>query len=213
VCVPGAGGFPSICNTIREAVQEQQVNLQVEPFEWTHGYLRVIADHVDYAHARAEGERLAGQVCALKQSHPGLPISLLSHSAGCAVTLAATEYLPPGSLNRIILLAPAVSATYDLQPALRCVCRSVEVFYSGRDVAALGLGTTLLGTSDRRWEAAAGRVGFRPPLDCAEEQALLTKLHQHPWHPCLAWAGNAGGHYGAYQPTYLRAYVLPLLIE
>jgi hypothetical protein len=25
------------------------------------------------------------------------------------------------------------------------------------------------------------------------------------------WSGNLGGHYGAYQPNFLRAYVFPLI--
>jgi hypothetical protein len=119
--------------------------------------------------------------------------------------------LPPDSVERMVLLAPAVSATYDLRPALASCRRGVDVFYSGRDWAALGIGTALVGTADRRWSAAAGRVGFRPVADCPGDQALFARLRQHPWHPCVTWAGNAGGHYGGYQPAFLRAYVLPLL--
>jgi hypothetical protein len=211
LCVPGAGGFPAICNFVREAVEDQGAPVAVEAFEWTHGYGRILADHIDACYTCVQGRRLAERIRALKQECPQRPIYLISHSAGCAVALAATPCLPPGSLQRMVLLAPAVSATYDLRPSLTAVSCSVEVFYSRRDWAALGIGIFLAGTSDRLWTAAAGRIGFRPNLWCPQDQALYAKLHQHPWEPCVAWSGNAGGHYGAYQPTFLRAYVLPLL--
>jgi hypothetical protein len=38
----------------------------------------------------------------------------------------------------------------------------------------------------------------------------VSRLHQHPWDQQVAWTGNLGGHRGSLNPTYLRAYVLPL---
>lgn len=213
LCVPGAGGFPSICRITSEAVAEQGIPVAVELFEWNHGhgYGNIVTDHVDYGNIHTQGQRLAWRICALRQQCPGQPIFVLSHSAGCAVSLEAACWLPPDSVERMVLLAPAVSATYDLRPALAVCRRGVDAFYSGRDWAALGLGTALIGTADRRWSAAAGRVGFRPLPGCPGGQALYARLRQYPWNCCVAWAGNAGGHYGAYQPAFLRAYVLPLL--
>ena len=91
-----------------------------------------------------------------------------------------------------------------------CGRQSIEVFSSKRDWAALGVGAGIVGTTDRRWTAAAGRVGFRLP-ECAEGDPLYTKLRQHPWGPWLAWSGNRGGHYDSCK-LHLRAYVLPLLV-
>jgi hypothetical protein len=195
---------------LQEAIDEQRLPLAVETLDWTHGYGHILIDHVDVCHTEAQGRRLAERVLALKQQCPGLRVYILSHSAGCAVSLAAGEHLPPNSVESMILLAPAVSAGYDLRPALTATARSIEVFYSHRDWAALGIGTTLVGTADGCWAAAAGRIGFQPSVGPGEE-GLYTRLRQHAWSPCVAWAGNGGGHYGAYQPTFLRAYVLPLL--
>jgi hypothetical protein len=105
-----------------------------------------------------------------------------------------------------------VSAGYDLRPALRCCRGSVEVFYSQRDRWQLGLGTGLIGTTDRRRDDAAGRVGFRVCPPCPADAPLYSRLRQHPWDPAVAWTGNLGGHSDPYQPQYLRAYVLPLLL-
>jgi pimeloyl-ACP methyl ester carboxylesterase len=207
----GAGGFGTTSSALRQAVADEGMALCVETVPWSHGYGRGFADQMDYGHARAEGTCLASQVLARRQSCPGGAIFLVGHSAGCAVVLAAAEALPPGSVDGIVLLAPSVSADYDLRPALRSVRRGIDVFCSERDLLFLGLGTSLVGTADRHWAAAAGRVGFRPVVVTPEDLALYTKLRQHPWHPCLAWTGNIGSHYGCHFPRYLRAYVLPLL--
>ena len=45
----------------------------------------------------------------------------------------------------------------------------------------------------------------------SEDVACYAKLRHYPWEPRLAWTGHEGGHFGCYQPGYLRAFVLPLL--
>ena len=64
------------------------------------------------------------------------------------------------------------------------------------------------------WRGAcpAGRCGFEPLIATPADACLYRKLRQHPWHPAIAWTGNYGGHYGAYQPGFLKAYILPLLM-
>jgi hypothetical protein len=82
----------------------------------------------------------------------------------------------------------------------------------GRDNLALGLGTLIVGTADRRCRTAAGQYGFRPVIACSADAALYGKLRQHPWDPVVAWSGHSGSHYGSIQARFLRAYVLPLLV-
>jgi pimeloyl-ACP methyl ester carboxylesterase len=206
----GAGGFLATSTSLRQAIENEHLPLRVEKVDWSHGWGRVLSDETDYCHARCEGQRLAARVAAYRRACPSAALYLVGHSAGCAVVLAAVESLPAGTVDRVVLLAPALSADYDLRPALGGVRCSVDVFCSQRDWFYLGLGTTVIGTTDRRWNAASGRVGFRLSGQSPEDVALYAKLRQHPWHPCLAWTGNLGGHYGAYQPAFLRAYVLPL---
>jgi pimeloyl-ACP methyl ester carboxylesterase len=182
----------------------------VEPVAWTHGWGRIYADQTDYTHAQCEGRRLAERIVAYRRASPAGAIYLVGHSAGAAVILAAMEAVPPGVVDQVVLLAPALSADYDVRPALRAVRCGIDVFCSKRDWIYLGLGTGIFGTADRHWTAASGLVGFRVAGDSCEDQALYAKLRQHPWHPCLAWTGNLGGHYGGYQPEFLRSYVLPL---
>jgi pimeloyl-ACP methyl ester carboxylesterase len=207
----GAGSFPTAQRAVAQAADELHLPLHVRSFEWGHGLGRGLADEVDYENARLQGLRLAEEVCRYRQAYPSVPISLVGYSAGSAVVLAAAESLPVDSLERIVLLAPAVSSGYDLRCALRSARCGMDVFTSRRDVLWLGLGMALAGTADRTRQPAAGRVGFCPPQLAPPEAALAMRLRQHPWDPSQAWTGNPGSHAGSLQPMYLRAYVMPLL--
>jgi pimeloyl-ACP methyl ester carboxylesterase len=208
----GAGSFFSSTDALAEAVAEKGLPLRVEPVDWSHGYGRILSDHLDQENIQAQGCRLASRIMLQKQAFPETRIHLVAHSAGSAVVLTAVEHLPPGSVEHIVLLAPAISMDYDLRPALRCARSGVDVFCSELDVGYLGLATGIFGTTDRTWTPAAGRVGFRPVVCTPADAELYANLRQHPWHPCLRWTGNRGGHYGGYQPCFLQAFVLPVLL-
>jgi pimeloyl-ACP methyl ester carboxylesterase len=211
VVIDGAGGSPDGYNSLSRVVREQALPLQVVSFEWSHGPLGFIADQVQTDYTRAAGCRLAERVRLLCQQAPGKPIELMAHSAGTLVALSCAEALPPDSLERIVLLAPAVSCTYDLRPALRCSRRGIDVYCSERDRFYLGFGIRLLGTTDGKREDAAGRIGFCNPAQAAADPALYAKLHQHPWEPSLAWTGHNGEHGGAFREAFMRTQIIPLL--
>jgi pimeloyl-ACP methyl ester carboxylesterase len=208
----GAGGFEAASQDFRDAVRESGASLYVVMVPWTHGYGRVLADVLDREHSHRKGRELAAEVLQFRAGHPDAAVYLVAHSAGCLVVLEAAEALPPGSVDRFVLLLSSVSADYDLRPALRCARDGVDAFYSARDVIYLGFWVGVLGTTDGRWgEAAAGRVGFRPRVCSPDDAALYTKLRQHAWNPTVSVTGNRGGHYGVHDPHYLREFVLPLL--
>jgi hypothetical protein len=208
----GAGGFGVASKIIGCTISDAKMPLEAHTFSWTHGYCRVFSDQMHASHTRREGRKLADLLLRCKQASPEQPIYLVAHSAGCGVALIAAEGLPPNTLERIVLLAPAVSSKRDLRAALRSSCQGIDVFISSHDWACLGLGTTLMGTTDRCWTAgAAGKNGFRPIIAGPEDEALYAKLRQYPWDSSLIWTGHKGGHYGSYQPGFLRVFVLPLL--
>jgi|SRR5579875_882690 len=210
--VDGAGGFEATSQTIRDTVAEVKMPLEVRSFRWTHGYCRILADQIHASHMRRAGQKLADLLLSCQQEAPDRPIYLVGHSAGCGVVLLAAETLPPNTLERIVLLAPAVSSKRDLRGALRSSRQGMDVFISSYDWCCLGLGILLAGTTDRCWlTRAAGKVGFQPCVYGPQDEALYAKLRQYPWDPSLKWTGHKGGHYGSYQPGFLRAFVLPLL--
>lgn len=207
----GSGDYRTTSKAVGEAVSVSGVPLRVETFVWSHGYGRLLVDQVDHCNHLEQGRRLAALITAEKQNCPERRVYLVGHSSGTAVALAAAEAAPPGSIERVVLLSPAVSHAYDLRPALRTVTQSIEVFISRRDIGALLIGTGIVGTADRRFAAAAGRVGFTPVLACPGDELLYTKLRIHPWDRCVAWSGNHGSHYGTLEPGFMRSYIVPLL--
>jgi pimeloyl-ACP methyl ester carboxylesterase len=209
----GSGDFRTVTAALCEAVAAERVPLQLETVPWSHGFGCYLSDHADHANHVAWGCRLAQAVAAYRRACPGAAVYLVGHSAGSAVVLAAAEALPPGSVERIVLLAPSVSADYDLRPALRCARCGIDTFRSRRDLLELGLGTSIAGTADRHWAPAAGRVGFRPVIVCPGDAELYTRLRQHSWDTVVAWTGNHGGHYGTQSVAFAQAYLLPLLVR
>ncbi len=167
----GAGNFQACSKHVRDAVGKEP--LQVVTVEWSHGHGRIIADQIGYAFARLKGRQLAGAIMRFHQQYPGVPIYLMGHSAGSAVVVAALEHLPPETVERAFLLSPALSATYDVRPALHAVTRGLHVFYSRNDTAYLGIWTGILGNSDRRWGASSGRIGFQTLPSSAEDLRAL----------------------------------------
>ena len=208
--INGSGSLQATSTALAKAVADAGLPLAVVTLEWSQG--RIVADQTDWRHAREQGCRLASQIASYRQANPGQAIYVVAHSAGSGVALTAAATVPPGSVNRVILLAPSVSSDYDLRPALRGSKDGIDVFYSRRDAFALGFGVALVGTSDGcRGCQAAGRVGFRAHAESAEDAVLHAKLRQHPWKRCQARLGNHGLHMGALKPGFLHTCVLPLL--
>jgi pimeloyl-ACP methyl ester carboxylesterase len=176
--------------------------MQVEVVDWSYGAGRVFADLHGHCRHCERGKELAGKVLALRARCPQARICLVGHSAGAAVVLAATAELPLGSVDRIVLLGPALSATCDLSPALRASREGIDSFHSHRDGLCVGLG--LAGTADGRFFCSvAGWGGFEVPEDCASP-GLYAGLRQH--------ANCYTGHYTSVTPAFVRCCVVPLLL-
>jgi pimeloyl-ACP methyl ester carboxylesterase len=170
-------------------VASGDASMTVTRVRWTQGGvfrdLRGRGGHQD------NGRRLADSVLAWRQANPKGRVCLVAHSAGAAVALAAAESLPPGAVDRIVLLAPAVSRDYSLGQALACSREGIDCYYSNRD--GVNLGVALAGTTDGRFLSVAGRSGFRS----AQEG--------------LRQVSYGGGHFACTAPDFLRSNVLPLL--
>jgi pimeloyl-ACP methyl ester carboxylesterase len=211
--VGGVGGLDPLQVNATWALPCAAVPHRIEVFSWTHGKLRPLRDLQDVRHLLKEAERLAEEVRQEQTRHPDHPIYLMGHSAGAALILAAAEKLPPASIERMILLAPAVSPTFDLRPALRATRRELVAFSSTYDRVCLDWCTSWLGTADRVYGPAAGLNGFREPDDLDEEgRQLYRRLVQMPWRLEMIWQGTDGGHNGACMPIFLAHRIAPWLM-
>ena len=134
-----------------------------------------------------QAKLVAEAVQRFRSEHPEEPVFLVAKSGGSGVVVKALEQLEPESVERVVLLAPALSPRLrpDAGPA-RAVRREVVVFWSPLDMVVLGAGTRLFGTIDRVRTVAAGLVGFvvpRPDDPEVERIRQYAKLRQVRWRP------------------------------
>lgn len=206
----GAGDLKGCSSSLACINAESGNPVELAVFSWSHGYRKLYKDQTDTAHARAQGELLAQAILERKAREPGRRIVLVGHSAGCAVVLAGCDMLPIDAVDRVLLLAPSVSTSYDLRPALRSAKEGVDVYCSKKDWVALGFVVRVVGTTDiGQTRTAAGRHGFQPK-GLSEPEAA--RLRQHFWSQDVAWTGNTGGHHGAHAPLFIQAFLMPQMM-
>jgi len=201
----GAGDATSLSENLPEALSGLRLPLRPQPIPWCR-YGTVLLDYQDTQAQLAAAAELAGRAQAVRYAYPGCRVVFLGHSAGTYVVLAAAAAMPPGSVDRIVLLSSSLSFCYDLSGALRASCGGIDNFYSPYD-GILDL-TPTLGTTDRIPTVSAGAVGFRRPP--AGDVALYQNLRQYRWNESLR---GQGGHLVWTHPAMLRAYIVPLLLS
>jgi len=178
--VNGSNDDYSVSESMDAIVSYKKLPLQVETIVWCR-YAKATWDHADYEAQMAAAKNLAAMVGAYRKQCPKSNIYMIGHSAGNHIILEAAGSLPANTLERIALLAPAVSNHYDLRPALRASRRGIASFYSTED-GVVSLGSEMLGTTDRRCGKPAGETGFAPLPPNSPDAHLYQKLRQYYWH-------------------------------
>ena len=209
----GCGGIELCELGMRQVMGERGGRMQVRPVRWSHGFGHWYADLTDVANHEAQSRAIVEQVLDWQSRCPSKPVFLVGKSGGAWIVVKALEGLPAGSVEAVVLLAPAISPDYDLSKALRAVGREMVAFWSPLDLIVLGAGTWVFKTIDRVRSVGAGLVGFRPPgtLDDEGRSLYRAKLRQVRWRAGMASTGYLGGHVGPDSPAFLRKYVVPLL--
>jgi pimeloyl-ACP methyl ester carboxylesterase len=205
----GSGGLHRVADSLAVVLRESRAPLHVERVDWSHGQGTVMRDLYDDDNQRAHAKVLAGQVLAYRAAHPEQRICLVGYSSGAGVVLAAAEGLPPDTVDRMVLLSPAVASRRDLRVPLRACREGIDNFYSDRDGICLLL--TAVGTADGFANQIAGRTGFVPVGDTSQDRTPYQRLRQHAWAGAPAWGGHNGGHYDSGRPEFLALQVTPLL--
>jgi hypothetical protein len=209
--LPGVSGTSIVDYSLRDGLRAGGLEGPMEIYDWT-----CHDPGIPALHARARNEDQAKIVAEMitKQyrARPERPIYLTSHSGGAGPATWALEKLPPDvKVARYVMLAPALSPTYDLSKAMAHVSASVYCFFSKDDDLVLGTGTKLFGTIDGVRCEAAGRIGFEKPADAADA-TQYDKLIQRPYEAGWTRYGHIGGHVGCMSTPFVRAIVAPILL-
>lgn len=183
----------------------------VDIVDWTTGKKFLYLYHLRgwTRNKRVAGE-LAARISEYQNQHPGRPVWLVGHSGGGGMALLTAAALPADrQVTGIVLLAAAISPTFDLNPAVARVEHGIWNYHSKLDWIFLELGTTLLGTMDGRHVCAAGAFGFRGAV--ADEHAQSGRLIQRPWHWRMLSQFHPGDHFGCAHRVFIAEEIVPLI--
>lgn len=178
---------------------------QTRLFRWCSigGGLAVFPDLVRRKRLLRRAEELARFIETLADDNPGRLIHIVAYSNGCFIALEACRRLcRHGLVGELALMAGAVSPKYDLR-SLTGQVRHVHSFWSPLDLT-VGLGPLIFGTSERRWTAGCGAVGFRTPPEF---------VTQRRWQPRDILCGYLGDHATIISPLFLVKHVAPIICQ
>ncbi len=193
-------------------LEDGGVDGKIEHYDWTTadpGLGSLLATNRN----RDEANNVAQILLEHSRADPHARISVTAHSGGSAIIIWAIERLPDEvSVDSIVLIAPALSPTYDLTKALKHVRGKVYSLNSQSDIVVLGLGTSMFGTMDGVKTPAAGKVGFQQPpgADEKEYKKLIQLPHQQEW---IRQYRNTGEHIGAMNRDFAREIIAPLILK
>ena len=209
--LPGIGGELSIDHNLINGLIAGGLKAHVIIHDWT-GSDRGLNSLANVGRHRGQARIVAAKICAIHRADPNTRIILTAHSGGTGIAVWALEDLPPDvHIDELVLLASALSPTYDLSKALSHVDGRAISFYSAYDSAVLDLGTRAFGTIDRVKSEAAGYVGFKQLPQADPKQ--YEKMTQIPYDPAWVRLGNGGEHIGTLAPLFAQDVIAPLILN
>lgn len=210
IVVTGIDGQAAHNEAACRALCDDRLGMAVELYDWT-APLGPLFNQCAVGRNRQMARGLAERVGRYCRAHPGGRVYLVAHSAGTAVAVWALEALPEAAVvSGVVLLASSLSPGYDLAKALTHSHDGIVSFCSQADSVLLGAGTSWVGTADRKFTEAAGKVGFRvDPTGTAA--GAYRKLHQVAWSRETAGTWRDGGHFACTAPPFVRQRVAPLI--
>lgn len=183
----------------------------VDIVDWTTGKKFLYLYHLrGWTRNNRVAKELAERINDYQDQYPGRPVWLVGHSGGGGMALLTAAALPEDRhVTGIVLLAAAVSPTFDLHPVATRVARGIWNYYSQLDWFFLSFGTMLLGTMDGRHVCAAGAAGFRGPT--ADELVKNGSLIQRPWRWRMLSQFHLGEHFGCAHRVFIAEEIVPLI--
>ncbi len=205
--LPGIEGESLLNHSIADGLKDSGVPDAIDIYDWTGTRWFMIGNTMRYQRNLRQASLVAHRLREYQRTYPDRPIHLVGHSGGGGLAVMVLEQLPENKpITAAILLAPALSPSYNLAPALRRTEYGIYNFWSPADLAFLGIGTTAFGNMDRGHGPAAGAIGFRVPegLGAEEVELYRDKLHQVRWRTDMLRGGHLSGHMSWANPLFVR---------
>ncbi|MBI2807287.1 MAG: hypothetical protein HYX68_20075 [Planctomycetes bacterium] len=201
----GAGGSTAVSDNLFDLNSEHNLRLRIQMVPWAKqdSLFRDLVDQESQINAAA---RIACTVEAIRKDAPHAHFFFVGQSAGARVVLAAAEMLPAKSVDRVIVLSPAVSCFYDLTRALKTSKYGIDNFYSTED-GILEIAEEKVGTAEGLKTPMAGRVGFRLASSDKKEIEAYRAVRQIRWTQDYC---GSGGHFAWTLRHNLKKTVVPM---
>jgi pimeloyl-ACP methyl ester carboxylesterase len=200
--LPGVGNTRFHLAGFVAAAERQLPGFDVEVRTWGVPFLTI---HNLRAHERnvATARGIAAEIAAWRREHPREPFYLVGYSGGGGMATLVTAALPDGvAIDRLVLVAPAISPDYPLvADVLPHVGEFAVNYWSERDLQ-VGWGTRMFGTIDRKQTDSAGAIGF-----AAHDARLL----EYGWTTADERYGHFGNHLSYLGQRWQAAKLLPAL--
>jgi pimeloyl-ACP methyl ester carboxylesterase len=200
--LPGVGNTQFHLARFVAAAQAQLPGFDIDVRPWGVPFLTL---HNLRAHARNEATAaaLAAEIADWRREHPAEPFYLVGYSGGGGMATLVTAALPDDiRIDRLVLVAPAISPDYPLALNVLPHVREYAVNYASERDLQVGWGTQTFGTIDRKMTPSAGAIGFAAAHD---------RLLEYHWSAVDEPFGHAGNHLAYLGARWQAAKLLPAL--
>ncbi|HWE03898.1 MAG TPA: hypothetical protein VG326_15945 [Tepidisphaeraceae bacterium] len=209
--LPGIAGRRWVDDQMMLGFKDAGVAGVCDVYDWTGEDPGIAALHA-YKRNQEQAQIVADLIADHFHRHPDLHILLSGHSGGTGIAVWALEKLPADvKIDKLLLMASALSPGYDLSKALAHVRNKCYSFCSENDVMVLDIGTRMFGTIDGKKTEAAGAFGFLFPAGADSRQ--YDKLIQKPYDKVWLRYRNFGDHMGCMLRPFARDIVAPLMLD
>ena len=198
--LPGVGNTRFHLAAFVAAAQAQLPRFDVEVRPWGVPFMTIHNLRADERNA-ATAARIAEEIAAWRREHPDAPFYLVGYSGGGGMATLVAAALPDDvRIDRLVLVAPAISPDYPLAEEVLPHVREYVVNYASERDLQVGWGTRTFGTIDRKNTASAGALGFDA---CARAVARVSLVGSGcPVGPCrqsscVSESALAGGEVAA----------------
>jgi pimeloyl-ACP methyl ester carboxylesterase len=200
--LPGVGNTRFHLAGFVAAAQAQLPRFDVEVRTWGVPFMTI---HNLRAHERntATAAALAAEIATWRRANPDAPFYLVGYSGGGGMATLVTAALPDDvRIDRLVLVAPAISPDYPLGREVLPHVREYVVNYASERDLQVGWGTRTFGTIDRKNTDSAGAIGFAVAHD---------RVLEYRWSSVDLGLGHAGNHLAYLNGRWQAAKLLPAL--
>ena len=151
IMLPGVENGPSSMVGIAQGLRDGGIDHALQQELWGDRPFGALKNVSALERNRKLAADLAARIADYCRTHPHQAITIIGNSGGGGMAIFVCEALPKDvQVDRVILLAAAISPEYDLTPTLAHCRRGLVNFYSEGDWFDAGILTILFGTMDRK---------------------------------------------------------------